>query len=179
MNNYWDTNYRAGQGGHFTFHYVVTSADSTKAGDLSRMGWEEATQLEKDIVTDQDKALTPSAAKGPGDAKTASDTPAADNSQQSLDGKQQSFLDVSDPRVLLETWKPAEDGNGTILRFLDFGGTERTVTVRTPLLHLAQVWQTDAVERGQEAVSMDGESQFHFTIHPHEILTLRAVEASK
>ena len=26
MNNYWDTNYRAGQGGHFSFHYVITSA---------------------------------------------------------------------------------------------------------------------------------------------------------
>ena len=57
MNNYWDTNYRAGQGGHFTFHYVITSAATTSAQDLSRLGWEEATPLEADIVTSQDKAV--------------------------------------------------------------------------------------------------------------------------
>jgi len=135
------------------------------------LGWEEATPIENDIVTDQDKAMTPTT------ANDSAAPPATDNSQQILDGKQQSFLDVSDPAVLLETWKPAEDGNGTILRLLDFGGTERMVTVRTPSLHLAHVWQTDAVERGQDAISMDGDSQFHFTIHPHQILTLRAVEA--
>jgi len=173
MNNYWDTNYRGGQGGHFTFRYVVTSADTTRPADLSRMGWEEATPIENDIVTDQDKAMTPTT------ANDSAAPPATDNSQHSLDGKQQSFLDVSDPAVLLETWKPAEDGNGTILRLLDFGGTERTVTLRTPSLHLAHVWQTDAVERGQDAISMDGDSQFHFTIHPHQILTLRAVQATR
>ncbi len=160
MNNYWDTNYRAAQGGHFTFRYIVTSADATNPQELSRAGWQEATPLEADIVTDQDKALAPSAG------------------QQSslLDARQASLLTVSDPDVFLETWKPAEDGNGTILRFLDLGGAERTVTVSSPLLHLKSVMQTDAVERGGTPVALDGEHQFHFTIHPHEIATLRAVE---
>jgi len=40
MNNYWDTNYRARQGGHFRFHYVVTNAPSTNAQELSHTGWE-------------------------------------------------------------------------------------------------------------------------------------------
>jgi alpha-mannosidase len=43
MNNYWDTNYRAGQGGHFKFHYILTSSSSTDVSALSRMGWEEVT----------------------------------------------------------------------------------------------------------------------------------------
>jgi alpha-mannosidase len=124
MNNYWFTNYRAGQGGHFRFRYLVTSAPSTDPIQLSRMGWEEMTPLETDEVTSQDKAL---------------------NRQRPLDGKQGSFLDVQDPNVLLETWKTAEDGNGTILRFLDFGGTTRTVTVETQPLHIDEAWQTDAV----------------------------------
>ena len=81
--------------------------------------------------------------------------------------------------MLLETWKPAEDGNGTIMRFVDLGGAERTVTVRTPFLHLGQVSQTDAVERGQAALPLEGHDQFHFTIHPHEIVTVRVVEGSK
>jgi len=169
MNNYWDTNYRAGQGGHFQFRYVVTSAESTRASDLSRMGWEEATPLEADIVTSQDKAVAQSAAApSNGAAQSSSALP-------NLDPKQDSFLRVTGPNVLLETWKPAEDGNGTILRFLDFGGVEHTVTVRSPYLHLEHVWQTDAVERGQGAIEMEGDSAFYFTIHPHEIVTLRAV----
>ena len=30
MNNYWDTNYRGGQGGHFRFRYVITSDSSNQ-----------------------------------------------------------------------------------------------------------------------------------------------------
>lgn len=168
MNNYWDTNYRAGQGGHFTFHYVITSADSTRANDLSRLGWEQATPLEADIVTTQDKATGPSS-----ESDGATQSPATEASPAALDGKQGSFLDVSDPNVLLETWKAAEDGNGTILRFLDFGGTERTVSVKIPQFHLEHAWQTDAVENGRIPLTTDGDHQFSFTIHPHEIVTVR------
>ncbi|MGB6742546.1 MAG: glycosyl hydrolase-related protein, partial [Terracidiphilus sp.] len=176
MNNYWDTNYRAAQGGSFTFHYIVTSADATRPQQLSRAGWEEATPLEKDIITDQDKALPPSTDQNASHAAEAGSAPAAENAPQ-LDGRQANLLNIADPDVLLETWKPAEDGNGTILRFLDLGGAERTVTVSSPLLHLKSVTQTDALERGGTPVALDGENQFHFTIHPHEIVTVRAVEA--
>lgn len=154
MNNYWDTNYRAGQGGHFRFRYVVTSASSTDAAALSHMGWEETTPLEKDEVTSQDKAL---------------------NRTRALDGKQGSFLHIGDKDLLLDTWKPAEDGKGTILRFLDLGGTVRTVTVQTPLLQLQQAWQTDAVERNQTSLSLTGTNGFQFTVHPHEIVTVRVI----
>jgi hypothetical protein len=179
MNNYWDTNYRAGQGGHFTFHYEVTSAPSTQAADLSRMGWEAITPLEADTVTPQDKALTPAATTATSAAPQPSAAATTQKFSMSLDGKQQSFLDVEDANVLLETWKPAEDGNGTILRLLDFGGMERTVTVRIPSLHLASVTQTDAVERGQTAIPLSAPGQFSFNLHPHEIVTLRLVEGSK
>src|ERR1700735_374545 len=77
------------------------------------------------------------------------------------------------PGRSMETWKSAEDGDGTILRFLDFGGTTRTVTVQTSLLQIDQVWQTDAVERNGKQLSPAGNGSFQFTIHPHEILTIR------
>jgi len=176
MNNYWDTNYRAGQGGHFKFHYVITSAGATDATALSRMGWEEITPLESDIITTQDKALVQLPPNQPSNSALLAAEAEARN-PQGLDGRQASFLNVDDANVLLETWKPAEDGNGTILRFADFGGTERTVTVKTPFVHVGQVSQTDAVERGQAEVAGDGSGGFHFTMHPHEIVTLRVVES--
>jgi alpha-mannosidase len=172
MNNYWDTNYRAGQGGHFTFRYIVTSDASTDPVTLSRIGWEEATPLESDIITTQDKALAQ-----PSPNQPSGSTQAAATSTSGLDTKQASFFIVQDPSLLLETWKPAEDGNGTILRFLDLGGADRTVDVRIPHHHLIQASQTDAVERGETALPIDSIDRFHFAIHPHEIVTIRLVSS--
>jgi alpha-mannosidase len=154
MNNYWDTNYPGGQGGHFRFRYVITSDSSINSAQLSRMGWEETTPLEKDMVTSYDKAL---------------------NVPRPLNGKQDGFLNINDPDLLLEAWKPSEDSNGTILRFLDLRGETRIVTVQTSLLKLNQAWQTDAVERNQKPLSLQGTQGFQFTIHPYEIVTVRIV----
>jgi len=176
MNNYWDTNYRVSQGGHFTFHYVITSAPSTRPADLSRMGWEQITPLEVDAVTTQDKAQFPSPQNEHVDESQRPAEAAATSCLHSLDGKQQSFLNIGDPGVLLETWKPAEDGNGAILRLLDFGATERPVSIRIPCLHPDQVWQTDAVERNQTPLSIAEDGHFQLSVHPHEIVTLRIVE---
>jgi alpha-mannosidase len=152
MNNYWDTNYRAGQGGQFQFRYVVTSAPATNAQSLSRMGWEEATSLERDEVTSQDKAISAGGV---------------------FDEKIYSFLYLDDPALLLQTWKPAEDGNGTILRFVDLGGSERKVRVRIPLLRIQEAWKTDAVERDLFRLAPAADDGIEFTIHPHEIATIR------
>ena len=133
MNNYWGTNYRPVQGGHFQFRYVVTSAPSTEPSRLSRAGWEEVTPLEVDEITPSDKAV---------------DRP------EPLDGAQASFLQANDPNLLLETWKTAEDGHGTILRFLDLGGQARKFNVQIPLVNISGAWKTDAVERDQMPLSL-------------------------
>ncbi|HEY3744164.1 MAG TPA: glycoside hydrolase family 38 C-terminal domain-containing protein, partial [Bryobacteraceae bacterium] len=154
MNNYWHTNYVAEQGGKFRFRYVITSAAQTDAPALSRMGWEEATPFEEDQIQSQDKAL---------------DLP------RPLDGKQGSFVTVDDPDLLLDTWKPAEDGNGTIVRMIDLGGVARTVTVTTPLLTLDKVVNTDAVERDGQAIVAENAHTFRVAIRPHAIVTVRIV----
>jgi alpha-mannosidase len=152
MNNYWEDNYTASQGGRFRFRYIVTSAPSTDAGQLSRLGWEEVTPLEIDEITNQDKAL---------------------NQPQLLDGRQGSFAQIQDSNVILDTWKPAEDHNGTILRFLDLGGQTRSLTVSLPAFRLLEAWQTDAVERNQDRLPIKDGHQFSVIMHPHEIVTVR------
>lgn len=154
MNNYWHTNYRASQGGNFRFRYVVTSAKATDAPALSRMGWQEFTPFEHDEIRSQDKAL---------------DLP------RPLDGKQASFASIDDPNVVLDTWKPAEDGNGTILRLIDLGGSTRTVTVDTPLISLKSVVSTDAVERDLAPIPVADPHRFQVPIGPHQIITIRLV----
>jgi len=157
MNNYWHTNYRAAQGGHFRFRYVITSATRTDAAVLSRMGWQESTPLEHDEIRSQDKAL---------------DLP------RPLNGNEASFLTVDDPDLLLDTWKPAEDGKGTILRFIDLGSEPRTVTIRTPLLSIAKIVATDAVERDQQTIVSEDVHTFRIAVRAHQILTVRLILGS-
>jgi alpha-mannosidase len=152
MNNYWEDNYFGSQGGHFHFRYIITSAPSTNGSRLSRMGWEEATPLEFDEVTLQDKTT---------------DEP------RPLDNLQESLAQIADPDVLLEALKPAEDKDGTILRLLDLGGSTRPISIRLPAIHFASAWQTDAVERNQGQLAVKDGHELTITIHPHEIVTLR------
>jgi alpha-mannosidase len=152
MNNYWEDNYVGSQGGNFQFHYVITSALSTNEGQLSRLGWEEVTPLESNEITFMDKAL---------------------NRPHLLDSVQASFAQIQDSNLLLDTWKPAEDRNGTILRFLDLGGQTRSAAIRLPAFRLTGAWQTDAVERNQNQLAVKDGHEFRITIHPHEIVTVR------
>ena len=154
MNNYWHTNYRAAQGGHFRFRYLISSAPRTDAAALSRMGWEESTPLEQNQVRSQDKAL---------------DLP------RPLNGNEASFLTIDDPNLLLNTWKPAEDDQGTILRFIDLGGEPRTVTIHTPLLSISRIVVTDAVERNQNPIVPEDVHTFKIAVRPHQILTIRLI----
>jgi hypothetical protein len=151
MNNYWDTNYAAGQGGDFIFRYVLTSGDHLPPAGLSRLGWEEMTPAEVDQITSQDKAL---------------DTP------RPLDAAQGNFLQVDQPNVVLVTWKMAEDGDGTILRFVEVGGQANTVDVQTPRLDVKSAWSSDAMERKQAALATSAHG-FRFSVKPFQIVTVR------
>jgi alpha-mannosidase len=151
MNNYWDTNYAAGQGGDFTFRYVLTSGNNLPPAYLSRLGREEMSPLEVDQITSQDKAI---------------------NSPRPLDSAQGSFLRVDQPNVVLETWKTAEDADGTILRFVEVAGKESNVDVQTPLLNVESAWMSDALERKQGPLSVSSHG-FRFSVKPFQIVTVR------
>ena len=151
MNNYYFTNYAAGQGGDFTFRYVLTSGRNLQPAHLSRLGREEMSPLEVDQITSQDKAV---------------------NSPRPLDAAQASFLKVDQPDVALVTWKAAEDGKGTILRFLEVAGTPAEVNAETVLLNVQSAWIANALERNQEPLTTSPHG-FHFSVKPFQIVTVR------
>ena len=151
MMNYWDTNYAAGQGGDFTFRYVLTSGEHLQPAGLSRLGWDVMTPAETDQITSQDKAMA---------------TP------RPLEGAQGSFVQVDQPNVVLVTWKEAEDGDGTVLRFLEVGGQASTVDVQTPRVDVKSAWTSDAMERKQAALSTTAHG-FSFSAKPYQIVTVR------
>ncbi len=108
MNNYWHTNFKAGQGGPFVFRYAITSRPGGE--DLvasTRFGWEVHTPLVA--------AWLP--------AKNAGPLPAAGASLFSLDK----------PNVIIQAVKTAEDGNGIVLRLREIAGIETEVKVTSLL----------------------------------------------
>ena len=151
MNNYWHTNYVAAQGGDFTFRYVVTSGENLEPDQLSRLGWEEMTPLEANEIIQNDKEVSP---------------------PRPLNKAEESFLQVAQPNVVLVNWKTAEDGEGTVLRFLEVAGKESTVNVQTPLLDVQAAWMCDAVERKQGPLAVTPHG-FEFPVKPFQIVTVR------
>lgn len=153
FNNYWHTNFRAEQGGRATFRYVMTSGATLVPQDLARFGRAAMTPLETDEVIDQDKVGNPN---------------------RPLEPVPTSFLQVDAPGVVVENWKAAEDGNGSVLRLLETAGAESKATLRFPLLHLQGVWLCTAMEDDVKEIQMEG-SSLEITLRPHQIATLRII----
>jgi alpha-mannosidase len=151
MNNYWNTNYVAAQGGDFTFRYVLTSARELSHAALNRMGWEETTPLERTLVKSQDQNYPV---------------------KRTLPAAKMSFLHISLPSVLLSTWKPAEDGNGSVLRFIELGGGRGRVSVTSPLLQSPSAQSCNGMEDCGQGLQTTGNG-FSFEVGPRQIITTR------
>jgi alpha-mannosidase len=85
-----------------------------------------------------------------------------------------SFLQVDAPNVVVENWKAAEDGRGTIIRLVEVGGNSADVGMDFPQFNLQQAWRADAVEENQEELPVSAHS-LEIKIRPHDILTVRVV----
>jgi hypothetical protein len=151
MNNYWNTNYVAAQGGEFTFRYVLTSARSLNQVAVAKLGWEETTPLERTLVKSQDQTYP---------------------AKKSLPAAQSSLLSVDNPSVLLSAWKQAEDGRGTVMRFIELGGARSEIKVGGPLLKGFSGEVCNAVEECGRALT-GGPEELRFRIAPRQIFTLR------
>lgn len=151
MNNYWDTNYRASQGGPGVFRYVVTSGRSFEAEALARLGWNHMRPVEINLVMGQEKVGNPPRRLPPEGA---------------------SFLEVDQPNVVLLTWKRAEDGQGTILRLYETGGRETATTLRFLHRRLQAASLCNAVEDNIRSLSTE-DSSLRVNLHAHEVVTLR------
>ena len=124
LNNYWHTNFPRTQSGEFTYRYVITGGATLEPALLSRMGREAMTPLETSELNQNDKV---------GLRGTLPATPA-------------SFLTLSGDGVELEALKPAEDGEGYIVRLLETAGHARKTRLSSSLLAFTRGWLCNAAE---------------------------------
>ncbi len=151
MNNYWHTNYRAGQGGEFTFRYALTSGPQLDGRALTRLALEEMRPAELDHVVSQDKAGNP---------------------VRPLPAEGEGFLETSAENVALVTWKRAEDGKGTILRLRETGGKPAETVVRFPHSNIASAQLCSGVEDNLRSVPVENNS-LRISFQPFEVVTVR------
>ena len=133
------------------FRYVLSSGKDLSPVVLSRLGRDAMSPLEVNEIKTQDKAVRPS---------------------RPLEAARSSFLTVDLPNVALVTWKLAEDGQGSVLRFLEIGGQDGTVSVNTSLLNLQSAWRCNAMEENQQPLPVSPHG-FQFPVAPHQIVTIR------
>jgi alpha-mannosidase len=151
MNNYWHTNYRAGQGGDFTFRYVLTSSSQFDGGALSHLGLSEMRPLEMNYVISQDKV---------------------GNLPRPLPPDGQGFLEISDPEVALITWKEASGGNGTILRLEELRGKSSESTIRFNHGNITMAQLCSGVEDPLRSIPVENNA-IHVSFQPFEVITIR------
>lgn len=150
MNNYWHTNYKASQGGAFTFRYAITSVAGRAAdSEIVRFGSEYSDPLVASWVK-----------KGGSGAGKAE------------------FISVSPANVRLLGVKTADDGNGIIVRLQEMDGKKTPVKVTvSPLLKAGSAVRTNLLEEGATRIAakraQGGGLLIEDTIGPRGMLTIR------
>ena len=139
------------QSGDLVFRYMLTSGRELDSGDLARLGRAAMTPLEIGHLADNDKFGNPD--RQPTTASA-------------------SFLAVDAANVTVNNWKVAEDGNGTVMRLLETGGTAAVARLSLPLFKIDRVWLADAAEENHEELRVNGHS-VEVSLKPHESITLR------
>lgn len=129
MNNYWYTNYLAGQGGEFSFRFAITSRPKADNVASARFGWEAASPLHAARV-----GANPD---GPLPAGSAS------------------LLQISQPNVLLVGMKRAEAGDGLVVRLWEAQGRPTAAELRFPNLAIKKATLANLVEQPQQTLEVD------------------------
>lgn len=87
--------------------------------------------------------------------------------------RKMTLIQVDDPRLIVETIKPAEDGRGLIVRLYDFtrGRGKARISCALPV---ESAWRTTILEEDQFELEKSG-SSFSFDFSPFEVISLRLI----
>jgi alpha-mannosidase len=97
-----------------------------------------------------------------------------DHRPQTIVHRPPSMVRVSEPNVVIETVKRAEDGNGIILRLYESQRKRGQVQVRFGFA-VESAWETNLLEENESKLSIENDS-IQLTLRPYQIMTLRLKE---
>jgi alpha-mannosidase len=82
----------------------------------------------------------------------------------------ENFFSLTNPAVVLDTVKKAEDSNALILRLYESHGGHQSVTMQSPL-PLKEAWRVDLLEEGIEEIRIS--KGIEISLRPFEVVTLK------
>jgi len=146
MNNYWFTNYKAGQDGNFTFRYSLTSDKSIDPMEATRFG--------ESVVADMQ------AVRKHGKRKAA-DLPTS-----------KSFVSIQPKNVIVSTVKRSDDGKGLIVRVQETAGKDTEVKLAVGFKDIAKASGCDLVERATGPLAINN-GTVSFRVKANSLATVR------
>lgn len=152
MNNYWFTNYKAGQDHAFTFRYSLTTRAEGGAAWATRFG---------------ESVQSPLRSVRLFAGRTERDLPA-----------RRGLCDISPDHVEVMAFKVADDGNGLILRLREVSGRAARVRVQLGRSVFDRVQQCDLVERCQRELPIHDRT-LTLPLKPWGMTTLRLTAAGQ
>lgn len=129
MNNYWHTNYKAGQGGEHVFRFCITSRAKADNASSARFGWEASNPLLAVQVQGANKGLLP--------------------------GASASLCSVEEPDVLLLGAKQSDSGKGLVFRLWEVSGKPTTAHIRLNHLSVRKAAACNLVEELQGKLKVE------------------------
>jgi hypothetical protein len=147
MNNYWHTNYAARQGGPATFRFRLSLVAPGDAAEPVRRGWAACDPLY--VSPSYDTRLP-----GP------------------LISKDRALF-LADKGVLVVGAKPADDGEGAVVKLLDVAGQTRSVGVWPAAYAFRQARRTNLVEMNGDAVAVTGDGKAAIDLPAWGVAALR------
>ncbi|HYT84651.1 MAG TPA: hypothetical protein VEK86_14410, partial [Gemmatimonadales bacterium] len=133
MNNYWHTNYAARQGGEVTFRFRVSLLGPGDPAEPVRRGWAACDPLYVSPATENRTA-------GP------------------LISKDRALF-LADKNVLVVGVKPADDGEGAVVKLLDVQGQARTVGVWPAAYAFRNARRANLVEMNGDTLPVSGDGR--------------------
>lgn len=97
--------------------------------------------------------------------------PTIDHRPSSIVHGQSSMISTSQPNVIIETVKRAEDGNGIIVRLYESQRTRGQVRLHAGF-EVAAAWETNLLEENESALRVENDS-IQLDLKPYQIMTLR------
>ncbi|MBU6401041.1 MAG: hypothetical protein KGS61_12030, partial [Verrucomicrobia bacterium] len=153
MHNYWFTNYRAEQGGAFTFRYCLTSGMGLGRQQLARFDADtRAPVLAYPFISSFSAGVTGQDRPFPAPAG--------------------SFFRLDTPDLQMVTFKAAEDGDGYILRFREIGGRAGQAELQLPTLRLRGAFLCNGVEVNKRKLAATANSVL-VPYTPNQYVTVR------
>jgi alpha-mannosidase len=120
MNNYWHTNYKAGQDGDFTFRFAITSRAKADNAASTQFGW--------------------------GASNPLLAVPVEGNADAPLAGGAANLVEIVESNVMMVGAKQAEDGNALVLRLREVSGQDTTAHVRLRQFPVSKATACNLVE---------------------------------